>query len=91
MSTTIERVRLFAAVVLVAIGGVLSTAALAGEGDDHEATKRCQGQCSLAPRPNCAPIKWCCCKVPESPGKWRCICLLPLDCYHQKQAGNCQF
>jgi hypothetical protein len=90
MSTTIERVRLFAAVVLVAIGGVLSTAALAG--DEHEATKRCQGRCHDRPKPTqCGPTKWCCCVDPEDPKKYNCLCMEPIECVTAPPSQQCQW
>jgi hypothetical protein len=92
MSTTIERVRLFAAVVLVAIGGVLSTAALAGE--DPKAPKPCTGYCrddSIS----CGPLSRrmaCCCKedLQHTSLRWECYCLYITDCGKYRESGLCQ-
>ncbi len=89
MSTSIERLRLITAVVLVAVGGALSTNVLAG--DEHEASKRCQGRCHDRPKPQCAAIKWCCCVDPVNEEKYNCLCREPIDCIRAPPSQQCQW
>jgi hypothetical protein len=93
MSTTIERVRLFAAVVLVGIGGVLTTisqAADQAEAGVHQCTGRCARQGSIF----CRLGEMACCCV-EKPGgdrvEWKCKCLSETDCKRLSDARVCQW
>jgi hypothetical protein len=92
MSTTIERVRLFAAVVLVVAGMAMTGRSLAGYDDDDSRPIKmlcenglCRGKWTET------PCDWrialeisCCCEIDF---KWRCVCRRPDKC---TVAAGCQ-
>jgi hypothetical protein len=96
MSTTIERVRLFAAVVC-AVGGLILTAR-GFEGTESSQSNRllCEsGQCAgqWTPSPCYATLgnKACCCNANHGtpdPPVWKCLCVGETEC---KQRKDCQW
>ncbi len=90
MSTSIERLRLIAAVVLVAVGGALSTRALAGS--EEEFIKACTGYCAGESRVCGIRKQVCCCKenLQRESLRWECVCLFVTDCEKYREDGLCQ-